>query len=172
MHEHTAAHGVYTIECYDSAGILKWSETFDNVVATVGKNLALDTYLNGASYTVTGPYMGLISDTSWSAVSASDTMASHGGWLEAGTAQDPHYSGTRKTCVWAAASSGSVALTAALSFAITSAGTIRGGFIVFGSGASSTIDNTSGTLYSAGAFGSPKTVANADTLNVSYTASL
>jgi hypothetical protein len=44
---------------------------------------------------------------------------------------------------------------------------------VYGSAALSTIDNTAGTLYSAGAFtGGVKTVGSGDTLNVSYTASM
>ena len=150
----------------------KWDEVVENVVTTVGKNLALDTYLAGSAYTVVGPYMGLI-NTNASAAVIGDTMASHAGWLEVGSANAPAYTGPRKTCAWSAAGSGSKALSAALSFAITSSGTVGGCFIVFGTGAVSTIDNTSGTLYSAGAFtGGSKTVANSDTLSVSYSTSL
>ncbi len=171
--EENHAQGYFEVECIGPDGKVKWRDTIDNVVATVGKNLALDTYLAGSSYTVTGPYMGLISSTSYSAVAAGDIMSSHGGWLEAGNANTPTYTAPRKTCAWSSASSGSKALSSALSFAITGSGTVKGCFIVFGSGASSTIDNTSGTLYSAGLFsGGDKTVANGDTLNVSYTASL
>src|SRR6266404_1532570 len=100
----------------------KWHDTAPNVVATVGKNLALDTYLAGSSYTVTGPYLGLISSTSFSAVAAGDTMASHSGWLEAGNANAPTYTSPRKTAAWSAASAGAKALSAALSFAITGTG--------------------------------------------------
>lgn len=150
----------------------KWSEECPNVVCTVGKNIALDAYLAGSAYTVTGPYMGLI-NTNASAAVAGDTMASHAGWLEVGNANAPSYTAPRKTVAWSAASGGSKATSAALSFAITSSGTVGGCFLVFGSGAVSTIDNTSGTLYSAGAFtGGSKTVSNGDTLNVTYTASL
>jgi hypothetical protein len=172
-HEQAEAHGFFTVECRDKDGNLKWRDTIKNVVTTVGKNLALDTYLAGSSYTVTGPYMGLISSTSFSAVAAGDTMSSHAGWLEAGATNAPTYTSPRKTCAWSAASSGSKSLSSALSFAITGSGTVKGCFIVFGSGAVSTIDNTSGTLYSAGLFtGGDKVVANTDTLNVTYTASL
>src|SRR5580765_6775610 len=101
--EHAEAHGRYEIECIGSDGKLKWREIIDNVVQTVGKNLALDTFLAGSAYTVTGPYMGLISSTSYSAVAAGDTMASHAGWLEAGGANAPTYTGNRKTAVWSAA---------------------------------------------------------------------
>lgn len=164
--------GRYTVECIGADGQVKWTEEFDNLVTTVGKNLALDTFLAGSGYTVTGPYMGLINGSAGSAV-VGDTMASHAAWLEVGGANAPTYSGTRKTLSWSSASGGSKATSAAASFAITSAGTVGGCFLVFGVGASSTIDNTGGVLYSAGAFsGGSKTVANGDTLNVTYTASL
>ena len=171
--EHAEAHGRYVIECIGPDGKLKWRETIENIVQTVGKNLALDTFLAGSAYTVTGPYMGLISSTSYTAVAAGDTMASHAGWLEAGGANAPTYTGNRKTAVWSAAASGSKALSAALSFAITSTGTVKGAFLCFGSGASATKDNTSGTLWSAGTFSTgDKAVVNADTLNVNYSTSL
>jgi hypothetical protein len=173
MTEKAEAHGKFFAQCFDKDGNLKWEDYIDNVVTTVGKNLALDTYLAGSGYTVVGPFMGLISSTSFSAVAAGDTMASHAGWLEAGNANTPTYTAPRKTAAWSAASAGSKALSAALSFAITGSGTVKGCFLVFGTGAVSTIDNTSGTLYSAGLFtGGDKVVANTDTLNVSYTASL
>lgn len=146
-----------------------WEAVGPNVVATVGKNLALDTFLAGSSYTVTGPYLGLISSVSYSAVAAGDTMASHSGWLEAGNANAPTYTAPRKTAAWSGASSGSKALSAALTYAITGTGTVKGAFMLYGSGAVTTIDNTSGTLLSAGLFtGGDKAVVNTDSLNVSY----
>jgi hypothetical protein len=171
--ERAEAHGRYKIECIGADGKLKWREVVDNVVCTVGKNLALDTFLAGSVYTVTGPYMGLISSTAYAAVAPGDTMTSHGGWLEAGGSNAPTYSGNRKTAAWSAASAGSKALSAALSFAITSSGTLKGAFIVYGSGASATKDDTNGTLWSAGTFTTgDKSVVNGDTLNVNYSTSL
>lgn len=170
--EKAEAHGRYSVQCFDKDGNLKWDDTFDNLVTTVGKNLALDTYLAGSGYTVVGPYLGLI-NTNAAAAAAGDTMVSHAGWLEVGLANAPTYTGSRKTVSWSAAAAGSKATSAAASFAITSAGTVGGCFLVLGAGALATIDNTAGTLYSAGAFtGGSKTVANGDTLNVTYTASL
>jgi hypothetical protein len=164
--------GVYTAKCFDKDGNLKWEDTFPNTVMTAGKNLALDTILAGSSYSVTGPYMGLISSTSYSAISAADTMASHSGWLEAGNANAPTYTSPRKTAAFSSASGGSKSLSASLSFAITGTGTVKGAFMVFGSGAVSTIDNTSGTLLSAGLFtGGDKAVVNTDTLTITYTLS-
>ena len=167
------AHGRYEVECIGADGKLKWRDTIENVVATVGKNLALDTFLAGLTYTVTGPFMGLISSTSYSAVAAGDTMGSHSGWLEAGGTNAPTYTGNRKTAVWSAAASGSKALSAALSFAITGTGTVKGAFLCYGSGAVNTKDSGAGTLWSAGTFSTgDKAVVNGDTLNVNYSTSL
>jgi hypothetical protein len=119
--------------------------------------------------------MGLISSVSFVAIHATDTQASHGSWLEAGSANAPTYTTPRKTTAagWSAASAGSKSLSAALSFAITGTGTVKGAFLVYGSGAVSVIDSSAGTLYSAGLFATgDRAVLSGDTLNVSYTASM
>lgn len=171
--EDVKAFGVYFCECVDKDGNIKWKDTIYNLVTTVGKNYALDTYLAGSGFTVVGPFMGLVSSVSYSTIVVGDTMSSHAGWTEAGTTNAPTYTGPRKTAVFAAASAGSKALSAALSFVFTGSGTVKGCFIVTGTGAVSTIDSTAGTLYSAGLFsGGDKSVVSTDTLNVSYTASL
>lgn len=165
--------GTYTAECYGADGQLKWRDVAHNTVVTVGKNQMLDAALAGAAYTVTGPFMGLISSVGFSAISAADTMASHAGWTEAGNANAPTYTGTRKTAAWSAASAGAKALSAALSFAITGTGTIKGAFLNYGSAATNVVDATVGTLFSAGLFtGGDRAVINGDTVNVSYSVSL
>lgn len=158
------ATGVYTVECRDAKGNLKWSDTINNLVTTGGKNDALDKYLAGSAYTATW-YLGLISITGYTAVAAADTMASHGGWTE-----DQAYSqAARPTAAWSAAAAGSKALSAALTYSINATTTIKGAFLT----SVSTKGGTTGILYSAGLFtGGDKAVANGDTLSVSYTASL
>lgn len=152
---------------------VKWESCIANTVTTAGKNAALDIYLEGAAYTVIGPYMGLISGASFSTIAAADTMSSHSGWYECGTINLPTYTAPRKTCAWSAAGSGSKALSSALSFSMTDTGTVLGCFLVFYTGATSTVDSTTGTLYSAGGFtGGSKSVGNGDTLSISYTAGL
>lgn len=148
---------------------VKSEELFANLVTTVGKNFLLDNGLAGSAYTASF-FLGLISSVSYTAVAAADTMTSHAGWLEAGSANAPTYSqANRPTAAWSAAASGSKSLSAALTFSITSAGTVKGAFLT----TNSTKDGTTGTLYSAGTFtGGDKIVANGDTLSVSYTASL
>lgn len=162
-------HGIYTVECVGKDGKVKWSDTFDNLVTTVGKNKALDELLAGSAYTAAW-YMGLISSVSYTTGPAvGDTMASHGGWTEAGPTNAPNYSETaRPTTAWSAAAAGSKALSAALSFSITETGTVKGCFIAD----NATKDGATGVLFSAGLFsGGDKVVSNGDTLNVSYTAS-
>jgi hypothetical protein len=163
------------LEAYmESLTEVKWDEYAHNVVCTVGKNLALDTFLAGSSYTVTGPYMGLIGAVGYTGVPvAADTMASHATWTEAGTTNAPTYTGPRKTIAWAAASAGSKAPSAAPVYAITGTGTVKGVFLCFGSGAVSTIDSTAGTLWSAGLFsGGDQAVVNTNTVTVTYSTSM
>lgn len=169
--EYAEAHGHYTFECRDAEGNLKWTDEVENLVTTVGKNLALDTILAGSAYTA-ATFIGLINGSAASAV-IGDTMASHAAWLEVGSANAPAYTAPRKTPSWAAASTGSKATSSVGSFVFTSGGTVGGCFLVMGSGASSTIDSTTGVLFSAGAFtGGSKTVATSDSLTVTYTASM
>lgn len=164
--------GQFIVTCFDKDGNLKWKEKINNTVVTVGRNEILDEALAGSGYTAAA-YMGLISSVDWSAVAAGDTMSSHSGWKEAGTTNAPDYSGNRKTCAWSAAAAGAKALSSALAFSISETGTLKGAFIVFGSGASATKDNTGGVLLSAGTFTEgDRSVVNGDTVNVSYTITL
>src|ERR1051326_6990732 len=98
-HEVAEAHGRFVCQCFDKDGNLKWEDTIENVVCTEGKNVALDAFLAGSSYTVVGPYMGLISSTSYTAVAAGDTAAQingTNGGKEAGNANTPTYTSPRK----------------------------------------------------------------------------
>lgn len=165
--EQASAKGHYAVECRDSDGDVKWLDTIDNIVVNQGKNFALDTLLTGSAYTA-AVVMGL--KATGTAV-IGDVQASHAGWLEVGLANAPAYSGTRKTPAFSAASAGSKATSAAVSFAFTSGGTVSGCFINLAG--SSTQDSTTGNLYSAGDFtGGSKVVAAGDTLQVSWTGSL
>lgn len=150
-----------------------WKGIFPNTIVTVGKNAILNEALAGSGYTA-ACYMGLISSVDWSAIAAADTMTSHTGWKEAGTTNAPDYSGDRKTCVWAAASGGAKSLSAALEFTFTETGTVKGAFIVFGTGASATKDNTGGVLLSAALCDEGDRIVSApgDILNMSWTGTL
>ena len=133
----------------------------------------LDSALAGAAYTVVGPYMGLISSTSYTAVAVGDTMVSHAGWLEGGGTNTPTYTGNRKTAVWATSAAGAKSLSAALAFAITGTGTVKGAFMVYGTGAVATKDDVNRHAMERGhVLNRDKAVVNGDSLNVEYSTSL
>ncbi len=168
--------GCANLEAAEILGIpiaKKWTEETENTVVTVGKNLALDTILTGSAYTVVGPFLGLISSVGYSAIAAADTMASHAGWTEAGSTNAPTYTRPRGSPGFSAAAAGSKATSAAVSYAITGTGTVKGAFMVYGTGAVTALDNTAGTLLSAGLFGTgDRAVLSGDTLNVSWSLAL
>ena len=158
--------GHYEVWCVGPDGQEKWRDTIKNLVTTLGKNDLLDKYLKGAAYTQT-IRMGL---KAVGAAAVGDTQASHAGWLEAGAANAPTYTVPRKTVTMGAAAAGS-SVSPVQAFAITGAGTVAGCFI--NNGGSATVDDTTGVLFSAGDFtGGSKTVANLDTVNVTYTLSV
>lgn len=162
--EATSISGYYTVECYGADGQLKWKDDIHNLVTTVGKNFTMDTTLGN---TAGGAVVMGLKGTGTAA--AADTQASHAGWLEVGLANAPTYSGNRKTPTFSAASGGTKSTSSAVVFSMTGSGTVAGCFINIGG--SATIDNTTGTLFSAGDFtAGSKTVTSGDTLNVSYSA--
>lgn len=149
-----------------------WEQDVPNTVVTAGKNHLLDNYITGSAFTQVGPYMGLISSVGYTAIAAGDTMVSHGGWTEAGSTNAPTFA-ARGTPAWSAASAGAKATSSAVSFTMTGAGTLKGCFIVLGSGAVTTLMSTAGTLFSAGLFsGGDQVVANGNVVTVSYSLSV
>ena len=164
-HENVKMHGCYHVVCHGADGALKWEEIIDNLVTTVGKTLTMDTLIGGIPKA--NSYMGL-KGTGTALVG--DTQAAHGSWLEVGVTNLPTYTAPRKTPTWSAAVSGAISPTIVQVFAMTGSGTVAGCFLNIGG--SSAIDNTTGTLFSAGDFtGGSKTVTSGDTLSVTYTAS-
>jgi hypothetical protein len=166
--------GFYHVECRDEQGNVKWVDTVPNLVVAIGKQLMFDTLLKGSSYTVTGPFLGLVS--SGGTFAAADTMTSHSGWTEF-TNYTVSASAVRGTAVFGSATSSGTTPTnvttstaTAITYLITGAGgTVGGCFLVTGSGAVSTQSSTAGTLYSAGNFtGGSKTVVAGDSLAVTY----
>lgn len=160
--------GVYTAECYDAQGNLKWSDTIENLTTNIGRQSLLNSYFanTGGGAIV----MGLMGTGT---PAYTDTQASHGTWLEVGAANAPTYSGTRKTPSFSSATNANPSVlttSAAVVFSMTGSGTVAGAFINVGG--SSTIDNTTGVLFSAGDFtAGSKTVTSGDTINVTYTLS-
>lgn len=158
-----APHFIYTLECRDKNGNVRWTETFRNLVTTGGKNDLLDKYFSGSAYTAAW-YLGLIDNAGYSTVAPGDTMASHAGWAESAA----YSNANRPTISFAAASGGSKATSAAVAFSINATATLRGAFTT----TNNTKSGTTGILYSAGTFSATRSVENGDTLNVSVTLSV
>jgi hypothetical protein len=168
--------GRYYVECRDANGNLKWTEEFDNQVVQAGKIFMFSQLLQSSPLSLVGPYLGLVSGSS-NTFSPTDTMASHSGWTEF-VNYTVSGSAVRGTAVFATPTGnsnttpGSNVVTAsatAITYTITGAGgTVGGCFLVTGTGASSTQSSTTGTLYSAGAFGTAKATTAGDTVSVTY----
>lgn len=163
-----SAGGVYTVQCFDKDGNLKWEAESSNLVVNEGLKDMNDKYFSGSTYTAAW-YVGLVTGPgSGTSFAAADTLASHAGWTEF-----TDYSGARKAAVFAAATEAdpSVITNSAspASFSITGAGgVVAGAFLA------SVDSGTAGILFSESDFGSPgdRTVVSGDTLNVTYTFSL
>ncbi|GEP11826.1 hypothetical protein [Methylobacterium gnaphalii] len=161
--EQAEAKGVYTIEHRNAAGELLYSEEFKNLVVTSGKNLLLDTFLSGSSYTA-ALYLGLVDGASAPTFAAADTLASHAGWTE----NQGYSNAGRPAATFNAAVAGAKA-SVSIVFNINASGTIAGCFLC----TSATKGGTTGTLISAGAFaGGNRLLQSGDTLSVTYNLSV
>lgn len=169
--------GKYTAKCFDKNGRLKWEAEAHNVITDEGANQLLDSAFGAGP--IAGPFLGLISSVGYTGLPVvADTMASHSSvghvWAEAGNGSNyPTWStpaGNARVAVsFATASGRAKSLSAVASFVIVTGGTVKGPFLVFGTGAVATNNNTSGKLFSAGVFsGGDKVVGAGDTLQVSY----
>lgn len=162
--------GRYRAECFDAQGNLKWFEDFDNLVTTQGKNHLLDNGLAGPATAVNVRMAYITSGTPL----VTDTYSSHAGFTELGSG----VIAARGTPTFSIASAGVKQTSSAVSASIIGTGTITGVAIVLIVGAVSNLGvvgdtATSGShLYSAGLFGTAKSVSNGDTLNVTYSTTL
>jgi len=156
-----ALQNIYTVECRDRHGNLKWSDEAPNIVTNAGLDDVLDAYLNAGTQTTTW-YVGLTDGTP--TVVAGDTMASHAGWAEV-TAYDE---AVRQTATFGAVSSQSLDNSASkANFTCSTNSTTVGGCFLT---TNSTKGGTTGTLYSVAAFtGGDKSIDDGDTLAVTVT---
>lgn len=133
----------------------------DNAATYQGLNLLQNVMFKGATQ-VTTWYLTLINASGYSAVSASDTHASHAGWTEF-----TDFSGSRPAWTPGTPSSGALASSGATDFTISSDGDIRGIAVV----SLDTKGSTDGGeyLWATALAGAAVEVANGQTLEVFYT---
>ena len=162
-----AAGGVYTVQCFDKDGNLKWEDKAHNLVVNQGLKDMNDKYFSGAAYTAAW-YLGLVTGPgSGTTFAVGDTLASHAGWTEF-----TNYSGNRKAVTFGAATTADPSVItnpSPVQFTVTGAGgTVAGAFLA------SVATGTSGILFSESDFQSPgdRVVVAGDVLNATYTFSL
>ena len=169
FNEKVKAGGVFTVQCFDKDGNLKWTEENHNLVVNVGLKDMNDKYFTGSSYTAAW-YIGLYGSGATNSPAAGDTMSSHAGWTEVVA----YSQATRPAATFAAATTAdpSVITNSAspATFSINGTTTVGGAFLT----SNNTKSGTTGILFSASDFQSPgdRSVVNGDTLTVTYTFSL
>lgn len=152
----------YHVVCRDALGRVRWEEHADNLVVTAGLNDILDKYYKGATYTA-AHFVGL---KAAGTIAAGDTMASHAGWTEVHTT---YSQATRPALTLGTVSGGSVSNSASkATYSITGTVTVAGAFVA----TNSTKNGTTGTLVGATDFSVARACENADTLEVTVTATL
>jgi hypothetical protein len=161
--------GVFEVTCRDKDGTVKWSAQSHNLVVNVGLQDMSTKYFSGSSYTAAW-YIGLYGAGASNSPAASNTMASHAGWVE-----NVNYSETtRRTCTFGTATTADpsvISNTASPASFTISGTTVIGGAFLTSSNAKS---GTTGTLFSASDFSAPgdRSVVSGDTIIVTYTFSL
>ncbi len=153
--------GFFTFEVYDKkTGVLKERRIVLNGITDVGKDHALDSTFDAAAQ-ITTWYLGMVDDSGFSAFDATDTMASHAGWVEF-TAYDE---ATRPEWAPDAASGQAITNGTARDFTISGGGTLHGLFV----NSINTKGGTTGTLWATAAFTSPVPVSASDLIKLTYT---
>lgn len=155
--------GSWKIEVFDKTGKLKHTETVNNLVTNEGKNLMLDAMFHGTAAIATW-YTGLISLASYTGILVTDTMSSHGGWLEF----TGYSESVRQTWVEGAAASQSTTNSSPMVFSVNASGTVKGIFLT----SVNTKSGTTGVLWSSVLFAADLPVNSGDTINATYTCNL
>ena len=167
--EKVKAGGVFTVQCFDKDGQLKWEAKEHNLVVNVGLKDMNDKYFSGSSYTAAW-YIGLYGAAASNDPAAGDTMSSHAGWTEV----TAYSQATRPQAVFGAATTADPSVISNTSsvavYSINGTTTVGGAFLT----SDNTKGGTTGILFSASDFQSPgdRSVASGDTLNVTYQFSL
>ena len=164
FNENTKLGGIFTVECRDAEGEIKWAEEFPNLVVNSGLQYSNTQVFSAVTYTATW-YMGLVNGpASGNTYLADNTMAAHAGWTE-----NVDYAQTaRPTMVFGTATTAdpSVITSTVTVFTMNATATIAGAFVTN----ENTKSGTTGTLFSVGNFTvGDRPVVSGDTLNVTYT---
>jgi hypothetical protein len=135
--DNVSAGGVFSIECKNADGTLKWKAKSHNLVVNVGLQDMVSKYFTGSSYTAAW-YIGLYGSGATNTPAAGDTMSSHAGWTEV----TDYSQATRPVCTFGSATAADPSVignsASPAVYSINSATTVGGAFL--------TSSNTPGPL--------------------------
>lgn len=155
--------GRFQVEHWRNGSLLNTYD-FANDITNAGKNDIFDVYFSDGSQTAASAWvLSLISLSSFSALAAGDTMASHGGWIEF-----TGYSEATRPA-WGPGDPASQSITNAtpVTFSINAGGTVKGIFVT----TQNTKGGTTGKLWATALFTGDVPVTSGDQLKVTYTVS-
>lgn len=158
------AKGKFQVEHHDKDGNLKGTYDFPNDITNEGKNYILDVMFHDQTQIAsTSWYIGLISNSGYSALAAGDVMSSHSGWTEF-----TGYSESTRVA-WGPGSPSAQSITNAspATFDLNASGTVKGVFVT----SNSTKSGTTGKLWATALFSADVPVVNGDQLKITYTVS-
>lgn len=168
---HTTREIVDLLNLRGAVGLELWRDgkhidTFvaPNDITNEGKNTLFEImFHDGTQIASSSWFLGLVSNSGFSAYAAGDTMASHAGWTEfTGYSQS-----TRVAWGPGAAASQSITNASPATFDINASGTVKGVFVT----SNSTKGGTTGKLWATASFSADVPVSNGDQLRATYTVS-
>lgn len=159
--------GMFNIVCKNPDGSVAWEESFSNGTTDQGRAFALNNVFRNVAASATW-FVGLISATSYTALSPLDTAATHTGWVELAD----YTEATRRQWDPSApvSSSGITTLTVASPLVFTASGsvTVKGAFLA----SASAKNSTAGVLWATGVFASDQVLIVGQTVSITYQTSL
>lgn len=132
----------------------------NNMMTDEGRNYLLGTGFHGDTQT-SAWYIGLISNSGFSALAAGDVMSSHAGWAES----TAYSQSTRPQWTCTSPAAHSITNPTVVTFNITVDSTVLVGIFIVGN---NTKSGTTGVLWSTGSFTALQTLNNGDVLQIQY----
>ncbi len=150
--------GLWVAEARDFGGRLLWREEILNGIPTAALTDLLSVYFTGGTHN-TAWFAGIIANSGFSTLAATDTSGSHAGWTELTS-----YSEATRPA-WSPTVVGGVATNAtAMEFTFTAQAILQGLFII----SVATKAGSTGVLFSTASFALPRTMPAGSVLRLTY----
>jgi hypothetical protein len=156
--------GRFNVEHWSADGKLISTQDFNNGITNIGKDTILDVMFNDLTPIAQASwFIGIIDNAGFSALDATDTMASHTGWDEL----QAYTESVRQAWGSGSASGQSTTNAAPATFNMNATNVAYGVFVT----SDNTKGDTAGVLWSTAAFSSTVPVTSGDQLKITYTVS-